>query len=147
MPRWILGLGGSDHDFSAALMCDGDIRVAIEQERLSRRKYGRTLWFESPVQKAIDYCLAAEGISMDDVSAILSGDTLPARASRTTVPRSPSVSTPSLSRGFGLHDAAARRKGRRPRLRRVRIGERTGRRRASLQARDILLFCVSSRGP
>ena len=79
MPRWVLGLGGSDHDFSAALMCDGDIRVAIEQERLSRRKYGRTLWFESPVQKAIDYCLAAEGISMGDVSAILSSDTLPAR--------------------------------------------------------------------
>lgn len=79
MPRWILGLGGSDHDFSAALMCDGDIRVAIEQERLSRRKYGKTLWFESPVQKAIDYCLAAEGISMGDVSAIVSGDTLPAR--------------------------------------------------------------------
>ena len=79
MPRWVLGLGGSDHDFSAALMCDGDIRVAIEQERLSRRKSGRTLWFESPVQKAIDYCLAAEGISMGDVSAILSSDTLPAR--------------------------------------------------------------------
>ena len=79
MPRWILGLGGSDHDFSAALMCDGDIRVAIEQERLSRRKYGKTLWFESPVQKAINYCLAAEDISMGEVSAIVSGDTLPAR--------------------------------------------------------------------
>src|SRR2546430_1223250 len=79
MSRWILGLGGSDHDFSAALMCDGDIRVAIEQERLSRRKYGKTFWFESPVQKAIDYCLAAEDICMNDVSAIVFGDTFPAR--------------------------------------------------------------------
>jgi carbamoyltransferase len=79
MPRWVLGLGGSDHDFSAALMCDGDIRVAIEQERLSRRKYGRTLWFESPVQKAIEYCLETEGIPISKISAIVSGDTLPAR--------------------------------------------------------------------
>jgi carbamoyltransferase len=79
MPRWTLGLGGSDHDFSAALMCDGDIRVAIEQERLSRRKHGITHWFESPVQKAIDYCLTAEGIAMDDISIIVSSDTLPAR--------------------------------------------------------------------
>jgi carbamoyltransferase len=79
MSRWVLGLGGSDHDFSAALMCDGDIRVAVEQERLSRRKYGKTLWFESPVQRAIDYCLAAEGITPMDVSAVVSSDTLPAR--------------------------------------------------------------------
>jgi carbamoyltransferase len=79
MSGWTLGLGGSDHDFSAALMYDGDIRVAIEQERLSRRKYGKTLWFESPVQKAINYCLSAEDISMDDVSAIVSSDTLPSR--------------------------------------------------------------------
>jgi carbamoyltransferase len=79
VPRWILGLGGSDHDFSAALMCDGEIRVAIEQERLSRRKHGISHWFESPVHQAIDHCLAAEGISMEDVSAIVSGDTLPAR--------------------------------------------------------------------
>lgn len=79
MPQWILGLGGSDHDFSAALMYDGDIRVVIEQERLSRRKYGKTLWFESPVQLAIDYCLDAEGISLSDIAAIVSSDTLPAR--------------------------------------------------------------------
>lgn len=79
MPEWILGLGGSDHDFSAVLMRDGDIRVAIEQERLSRRKYGKTLWFESPVALAVDYCLAAEGISLSDVSAIVSSDTLPTK--------------------------------------------------------------------
>ncbi|MHC2432770.1 carbamoyltransferase C-terminal domain-containing protein [Bradyrhizobium sp. USDA 4451] len=79
MSEWVLGLGGSDHDFSAALMRDGDIRVAVEQERLSRRKYGETHWFESPVQLAIDYCLAAERIKLSDVAAIVSSDTLPTR--------------------------------------------------------------------
>ncbi|OKO83557.1 carbamoyltransferase C-terminal domain-containing protein [Bradyrhizobium sp. NAS96.2] len=79
MSEWVLGLGGSDHDFSAALMRDGDIRVAIEQERLSRRKYGMTHWFESPVQLAIEYCLAAEGIALSDVAAIVSSDTLPTK--------------------------------------------------------------------
>jgi carbamoyltransferase len=79
MPRWTLGLGGSDHDFSAALMCDGDIKVAIEQERLTRRKHGTTHWFESPVDAAIDYCLRAEGISMSDVSAVVAADTIPSR--------------------------------------------------------------------
>jgi carbamoyltransferase len=75
----LLGLGGSDHDFSAALMRGCDVRVAIEQERLSRRKHGVSLWYESPVQKAIDYCLGAEGVSLADVEAIVSSDVLPVR--------------------------------------------------------------------
>jgi carbamoyltransferase len=79
MPEWTLGLGGSDHDASAALMKDGDIRVAIEQERLSRRKHGLAHWCESPVQQAIQYCLAAEGISITDVRRVVASDTLPAR--------------------------------------------------------------------
>jgi carbamoyltransferase len=77
--EWILGLGGSDHDFSAALMLDRDIRVAIEQERLTRRKHGLTFWYESPLRQAIEYCLAAEGISMADVGRIVSSDLLPTR--------------------------------------------------------------------
>jgi len=75
----MLGLGGSDHDFSAALMVDNDIRVAVEQERLSRRKHGAWLWYESPVRKAIDYCIAAEGKSMAQVDVIVSSDILPRR--------------------------------------------------------------------
>jgi carbamoyltransferase len=77
--NWILGLGGSDHDFSATLACDNDIRVAIEQERLSRRKHGISHWYEDPVQRSIDYCLSAEDISMSEMSAIVSSDLLPAR--------------------------------------------------------------------
>jgi carbamoyltransferase len=76
---WILGLGGSDHEFSAALAKGCDIRVAIEQERLTRRKHGMSYWYEDPVKKSIDYCLAAEGIQIDDVELVVAADTLPAR--------------------------------------------------------------------
>jgi carbamoyltransferase len=79
LSEWLLGLGGSDHDFSAALMHGSDIRVAIEQERLSRRKHGFSHWYENPLQQAIDYCLSAEGIKISDVSMIVSSDLLPSR--------------------------------------------------------------------
>jgi carbamoyltransferase len=79
---WILALGGSDHDFSAALMRDTDIRVAIEQERLSRRKYGACHWYEDPVRLAIEYCLETEGISLADVKLVVSNDMLPNRVCR-----------------------------------------------------------------
>jgi carbamoyltransferase len=75
--RWYLGLGGSNHDFSAALMCGNDLRVVIEQERLSRRKHGMTEWFGDPLRLAIEYCLAAESLSMVDVDRIVGSDTLP----------------------------------------------------------------------
>lgn len=79
MEGWTLGLGGSDHDFAAALMHGSDLRVAIEQERLSRRKHGMSLWYEDPLDLAIDYCLKAEGITLDDVEAIVGSDSLPAQ--------------------------------------------------------------------
>src|SRR5689334_3137358 len=79
MRDWILALGGSDHDYSAALMCGNDIRVAIEQERLTRCKHGRSHWYENPVRDCINYCLSAEGISMSDIRMIVSSDTIPAR--------------------------------------------------------------------
>jgi len=79
MSSWLLGLGGSDHDFSAALSQGTDLRVAIEQERLSRRKHSIPLWYESPNQRSIEYCLDTVGIELRDVDAIVSSDTLPAR--------------------------------------------------------------------
>lgn len=56
-----------------------DIRVAIEQERLSRRKHGHSFWYENPVQHAINYCLTAEDVSIADVGMLVSSDLLPAR--------------------------------------------------------------------
>jgi carbamoyltransferase len=63
--NYILGTGLS-HDGSACLMKDGKIVVAIEKERLSRVKHdggNDTL--------AINYCLNAEGIKIDDLSLIV----------------------------------------------------------------------------
>jgi carbamoyltransferase len=74
-----IGLGGSDHDFSAALMVGADVRVAIEQERLTRRKRGAWLWYESPIMKAINYCLTEEQKSIDDVCVFVSSDIMPRR--------------------------------------------------------------------
>jgi carbamoyltransferase len=76
---WVLGLGGSDHEFAAALTCGADIRVAVEQERLSRCKHGIGLWYQDPVARAVDYCLQSEGIDADQVSLTVGSDALPAR--------------------------------------------------------------------
>ena len=82
MGDWTLAIGGSEHDASAALMRGLDIRVAIEQERLSRRKHGVAHWYESPIQRAVEYCLASEGISLKDVSRVVASDSVPARIYR-----------------------------------------------------------------
>lgn len=79
MSNWVMGLGGSDHDGSAALMHDGDIRVAIEEERLTRRKHGMSNFYHNPVQRSIDYCLQSCEISIEDVE-LVSSDLLSGRA-------------------------------------------------------------------
>lgn len=78
--NWILGLGGSGHDFSAALARGLDIKVAIESERLTRRKHGRAWSFENPLQHPIAYCLETENLSLSDVHCIVGNDLLPMRA-------------------------------------------------------------------
>ena len=84
---WTLGLGGSDHDSSAALMLDGDIRVAIEQERITRRKHGVSHFFENPVAGAVEYCLDTCGITLEDVSRAVSSDLLPQKVRFELLPR------------------------------------------------------------
>jgi carbamoyltransferase len=76
---WRLGLGGSDHDFSAVLAHDCDIKVAIEQERITRVKNGLSVWYREPMAPAIDYCLRAEDLTFEDIDAIVASDTIPAR--------------------------------------------------------------------
>ncbi len=77
--KYILGLGGSSHDFSATLLEDSNILCAIEDERITRRKHGHTWWFEKPCKPSIDYCLAFAGIELDDVSVIATSDLSPRR--------------------------------------------------------------------
>ena len=76
----VLGLGGSCHDFSAAIARGTDIRVAIEEERLSRRKHGASWWYQNPVARSTDYCLKAEALELGAVDVVVSSELLPLRA-------------------------------------------------------------------
>ena len=55
-----------DHDVSACLLRDGEAIVAIEKERLTRIKHDVGFY-----GSAVDYCLFAAGIDLDDVDLVV----------------------------------------------------------------------------
>jgi carbamoyltransferase len=63
---YILGINAYDHDVSACLLRNGAIAYAISKERITRQKHD-TGYF----QEVMDYCLKAEGISLDDVDLVV----------------------------------------------------------------------------
>src|SRR5260370_11583347 len=63
---YVLGLNTYDHDVSACLLRDGAIAFAIAKERITREKHATGFYKE-----VIDYCLDAEGITLDDVDLIV----------------------------------------------------------------------------
>ena len=63
---YVLGINAYDHDVSACLLRDGQIAFAINKERITRKKHDTGFY-----QKVVDYCLAAEGISLDDVDLVV----------------------------------------------------------------------------
>ncbi|MGO1050093.1 carbamoyltransferase family protein [Crossiella sp. CA198] len=69
-----LGLGGSNHDFSAALVHEGEISVGIEEERLARRKYA--VGVNSLTNRGWRYCLDTHGARLAEVDFIVADDTL-----------------------------------------------------------------------
>lgn len=64
-PIYVLGTGLS-HNGSACLLKDGRICVAIEKERITRKKHDG----ENDTE-AIQYCLDAEGITLTDLSLVV----------------------------------------------------------------------------
>ncbi len=69
MPKkhaYVLGLNTYDHDVSACLLRDGKITFAIAKERITREKHASGFYKE-----VVDYCLDAEGISLDDVELVV----------------------------------------------------------------------------
>ncbi|WP_400161932.1 carbamoyltransferase [Brevibacillus sp. TJ4] len=75
---YILGIGGSEHDFSATLLKNGEIVCSIEDERLTRVKHSldRDLAI-TPLAKewrAVRYCLEEASLSIDDVDLIVGND-------------------------------------------------------------------------
>lgn len=73
MTTYILGLNGPYHDLSACLLRDGELCLAIEEERLTRVKHGKTATIDNADQlpvAAIRACLDAAGIELADVDHI-----------------------------------------------------------------------------
>ncbi|MBX9981114.1 MAG: carbamoyltransferase [Mycobacterium gordonae] len=69
----ILGVNAVFHDSAAALVVDGRVVAAAEEERFSRRKHGKqavpfSTW-ELPVA-AINWCLGEAGLDAHDIDAI-----------------------------------------------------------------------------
>jgi len=63
---YILGINAYDHDVSACLLRDGEIAFAISKERINRQKHSPGFY-----QSVVDYCLRAEGITLDDVDLVV----------------------------------------------------------------------------
>jgi carbamoyltransferase len=69
----VLGLNAVFHDPAAALLVDGEVIAAAEEERFSRRKHGKlpvafSTW-ELPEQ-AIAFCLSEAGLSAAELDAV-----------------------------------------------------------------------------
>lgn len=64
--NYILGINAYDHDVSACLLRDGEIAYAISKERITREKHARGFYDE-----VVNYCLNAEGITLDDVDLVV----------------------------------------------------------------------------
>jgi carbamoyltransferase len=58
----ILGISAFYHDSAAALVCDGEIVAAAQEERFTRKKHDSRF-----PAKAVEYCLAQDGVGLADV--------------------------------------------------------------------------------
>jgi len=70
----IVGVGGSIHDLSCTLVIDGEIKISIDEERISGEKHG--LGKRSHLFRSIDYCLNEMKLKFNDVDYIVSTDLL-----------------------------------------------------------------------
>ena len=61
----ILGISAFYHDSAAALVVDGDIVAAAQEERFTRTKHDHNF-----PQRAIDYCLEAAGLKPEDLDYV-----------------------------------------------------------------------------
>jgi carbamoyltransferase len=69
----ILGINAVYHDSSAALLVDGALVVAVEEERFNRIKHGKLPDVDNPHQfpeRAIRFCLNYAGLTADDIDHV-----------------------------------------------------------------------------
>ena len=62
----IIGISAYYHDSAAALVCDGKIIAAAQEERFTRKKFDASF----PVN-AIKYCLDSGGLEMDEIDSVV----------------------------------------------------------------------------
>lgn len=72
----ILGLGGSNHDFSSCIVKDGQVVCMVEDERITRKKHGVGLGIELAKGYSIKQCCKIANMSMDDFDLIIGNDIL-----------------------------------------------------------------------
>lgn len=62
---YILGISAYYHDSAAAILKDGNIMAAAQEERFTRKKHDASF-----PKNAIDYCLKKEGISVKEINYV-----------------------------------------------------------------------------
>ena len=62
----ILGISAYYHDSAAAIVVDGEVAAAAQEERFSRRKHDPRF-----PQHAVRYCLENQGIELEDLDAVI----------------------------------------------------------------------------
>jgi carbamoyltransferase len=73
MSIYVLGINSVYHESSVCLIKDGEIIVAVEEERFNRKKHGKHPTVDNPHLlpfDSIDYCLREANISFKDISQI-----------------------------------------------------------------------------
>ena len=66
MKTYILGISCFYHDSAAALICDGEILSAVQEERFSRKKHDARF-----PHNAIEYCLKKHDINFKDIKYVV----------------------------------------------------------------------------
>lgn len=69
MPKYILGISASYNDAAAALVRDGEIIAAAQEERFTRKKHDSSF-----PKNAIDYCIQEAGVSEKNLNLVVFAD-------------------------------------------------------------------------
>jgi carbamoyltransferase len=69
----VLGLGFTQHECSAALVINGELRTAIARERITRIKRDGSAWGSKRLDlgSAIQYCLQANDLALSDIDLVV----------------------------------------------------------------------------
>ena len=69
----VLGINSVYHESAAALLVDGKLVAAVEEERFNRIKHGKEASFDNPHQlpeRAIRFCLKSAGLTARDIDQV-----------------------------------------------------------------------------